>query len=843
MKDYSGSIFRLIGVKPNKNCNAKYRKILKNQAYFFYDGYEIVDGRVRKIKDHDTWVPVDFYKNSSHDVDISISAIIGKNGDGKSSIVELIMRILNNFAYVKGFTEKQNSLKPVKYLQAELYYEIDDKLYTIISDRETITWKVPDCADIILNINDSAEENKKRIDGIDLGEHFFYTQISNYSLYAYNSRELSGESDDGHWIDGVFHKNDGYQTPIVLTPMRTEGNIDVNTENDLAQQRLISLLITDASFRTINKKQTAQAFQIKLFEKSKLEQITLLDFFKYYGEEWRVDYFIAPSKKLRNIDEYIHELQIGQKKIPEFGGAAQDLTPEFNNYTGLLDALFAITQIVDRELFVKYLKLSAKLYKKVSALHNTIGMYIGNLEYFLYKGMIPSMSLIDEIEQKIRRVNDFFKSDPISIYELDYDEEETTTEHFNFAFLQRIITVAICEQIWRNKINEITSNHHIAEKIIDYIVYKTISIISRYPNYKDLSIRIFTAIDFTCDTINIKSLEDNLREAIDEIWKDITITRSHISLKLRQCINFLNHHPYGDEEYIKDKTYFIKINDFDNIMDRIGDFKNNPYDYFFPPIFEIDTLLQHANSNNFKSKTKNLFTDYKPDKDNGLTLLSQLSSGERQQINTVSSILYHLKNINSVVSNVPGWVKYQHVNLIFEEIELYFHPEFQRTFLNFLLQHLSRTKLGLKSVNLCFITHSPFILSDIPKQNILLLNKGENAEKTFNTLGANIHEMLGHNFMLEYTIGEVVRHKIKTFIDAYNRYKKEPESYQLPEDNNFEFLIENMGDGYLKKVLQGYYTEIIQHVDNGLEQLILQKQHELDELKNRQCMKAKKTKI
>ena len=56
-----------------------------------------------------------------------------------------------------------------------------------------------------------------------------------------------------NWLNGIFHKNDGYQTPIVLSPFRTKGNININTENTLSRERLITLLIMPKSqFRVIN---------------------------------------------------------------------------------------------------------------------------------------------------------------------------------------------------------------------------------------------------------------------------------------------------------------------------------------------------------------------------------------------------------------------------------------------------------------------------------------------------------------------------------------------------------------------------------------------------------------
>lgn len=52
------------------------------------------------------------------------------------------------------------------------------------------------------------------------------------------------------WIEALFHKNDGYRTPIVLNPFRERGNIDINVETELAEQRSIAFFLI-SSFTTL----------------------------------------------------------------------------------------------------------------------------------------------------------------------------------------------------------------------------------------------------------------------------------------------------------------------------------------------------------------------------------------------------------------------------------------------------------------------------------------------------------------------------------------------------------------------------------------------------------------
>lgn len=60
-------------------------------------------------------------------------------------------------------------------------------------------------------------------------------------------------------------------------------------------------------------------------------------------------------------------------------------------------------------------------------------------------------------------------------------------------------------------------------------------------------------------------------------------------------------------------------------------------------------------------------------------------------------------------------------------------------------------------IHILLATHSPFILSDIPMSNVLLLNREGKKEDCKESFCANIHDMLSKSFFMNYTIGEVAR--------------------------------------------------------------------------------------
>jgi predicted ATP-binding protein involved in virulence len=82
-----------------------------------------------------------------------------------------------------------------------------------------------------------------------------------------------------------------------------------------------------------------------------------------------------------------------------------------------------------------------------------------------------------------------------------------------------------------------------------------------------------------------------------------------------------------------------------------------------------------------------------------------------------------------------------------DEVELYFHPDFQKRIVTELLAGISHLSIpNIKSLNILFSTHSPFILSDIPKRHVLAIDDGHPLPAENETFGANIHDLLADSF-------------------------------------------------------------------------------------------------
>ena len=170
---------------------------------------------------------------------------------------------------------------------------------------------------------------------------------------------------------------------------------------------------------------------------------------------------------------------------------------------------------------------------------------------------------------------------------------------------------------------------------------------------------------------------------------------------------------------------------------------------------------------------------------------NDLSSGELQLLQTLSVHAYHIENILSV--NGDDRPKYRCLNLVFDEIEMCFHPEYQRQFIQRLINMLTAMSNSYDHdrdgafFNIIIITHSPFILSDVPKEKILFMENGKQIQKELNTFAGNITEMMYESFFLDSTIGVFAETKIKKLIE------------EKKDENNIRELI---GDIVIKSLLK-----------------------------------------
>lgn len=156
---------------------------------------------------------------------------------------------------------------------------------------------------------------------------------------------------------------------------------------------------------------------------------------------------------------------------------------------------------------------------------------------------------------------------------------------------------------------------------------------------------------------------------------------------------------------------------------------------------------------------------YKDKTNNEYYSFYDLSTGEQRLLRFFADVL-SLQDKNTDV-------------FIFDEMDLSWHPEWQRKMVYFIKDFFEKCSNGCK--NIIFTTHSPFILSDMPLYNTLMLYRdssgnGKLYENTSNSFCANIHDLFNDNFFLGNcngicTIGEFAQNyinKIKYEFDINN---------------------------------------------------------------------------
>ncbi|WP_210149563.1 AAA family ATPase [Chryseobacterium scophthalmum] len=323
-----------------------------------------------------------------------------------------------------------------------------------------------------------------------------------------------------------------------------------------------------------------------------------------------------------------------------------------------------------------------------------------------------------------------------------------------------------------------------------YIIYKITSISSKYHYFKDVQ-KITKAKN--------KNDYDRITLDFDLFLKKFKDSDSHIVIKLLQVVNYLKNYD------LLWKNIMVRKRTSINLLSRQIQDSNisggSLINKLPPPLFEAKPLTVQ-----------------------NIDILTSISSGEKQLVHSISSILYHLSNLNSVEDKEEGIIKYKSVNIVLDEIELYFHPEFQRCFLDRLLKgiiNIDTTKI--MGINILIISHSPFILSDIPKQNVLFLKSEESKSQPVkyyddNTFAENIHEILSNGFFLEDTQGEFAKNKINNLLEFYfkavettDEDSPEFKNYQsayLKNKKNYEKLIHLVGEDYVRTILQNHILEL-----------------------------------
>ncbi|SHM94476.1 ATP-binding protein [Fibrobacter sp. UWB7] len=687
-------------------------KNLKKGKYLLNDYYTLDEcGNLKKNN-------VFFHSTHFYGEGVNIQAIVGKNGCGKSTLMDLLFAAANNYGYIIDRNENGEGESHALYI-ADLYLRLyytqgandyvltleDQVIYKsditgiLVVDDNVVNQKRLTDESFCYDPNDArvandsykggglSKENEKDA----LGK-FFYTIVSNYSIHSFIdknyiaayyapykqggtvAKRTRGEvaAENKSWIRAIFHKNDGYFRPVVLNPFRDNGIIDVNNEIELSKDRLSSLLV-------YYKKNGADIFSPYVFKNFSLT----------FNQKYKKNCF----EKLIHSDAF-------------------DCFAERRK---------------DDPLFIPTKKMQEQFERNLSLL---------NEEFF-----------VSEENVFLKKILDTFG--------LSYKDND------------------------------------IAKTAYMYLQLKIIKIIRNYDSFNKYTHVV--KYDFVTNQFIL------IPPFIDHLMWQIKNDESHITRKIRRTVNFLalsnesfcNSYNWNECEFFNrfdyiNKSIFLRGKNRDDLtIDDVNDCLPPP---FFDYELYMDKVLKDGRISDITYR--------------------QISSGETQMLQTLSIHAYHISNLLSVPHDR---VKYDNINLVFDEVELCFHPEFQRQFTDRLIIMLktfrddykkrgeSQSKVWNCFFNVLILTHSPFILSDIQPGRTLFLK--ENGVPNYSlskrsTFAGNIGEMFYESMFMENTIGEFAAKQLNDLINTFPSLRKNSTDYHLAKKK-----IELVSDSILRNLL------------------------------------------
>ncbi|PFL95353.1 hypothetical protein COJ37_23655 [Bacillus cereus] len=298
-------------------------------------------------------------------------------------------------------------------------------------------------------------------------------------------------------------------------------------------------------------------------------------------------------------------------------------------------------------------------------------------------------------------------------------------------------------------------------------------------------------------------------------------------------------------------TYKVRISYLKEILNVLDNNKTNYFDSFKQSGYDYEKIISLLENIDENCYSKKIIEDHiydNKDRHNILKLIEffdatneireifplkveflNLSSGELQFIKHFSNLS---KALNIAILNK----RIENIIILLDEPDANFHPEWSRRYIANLIEILNSKEFESEiQFQIIITTHSPFMISDIPRQYITCIDVIEEdgimkraVYKSEFGLMSNFYDLIKNNFFMEQPIGEYASKFFNEIISDINKLNSQ---HSEEEFLNIEKKIELIDDQIIKSKLLSYFNKKALGLLSDKEKLIRKQERLVKELK------------
>jgi predicted ATP-dependent endonuclease of OLD family len=302
-----------------------------------------------------------------------------------------------------------------------------------------------------------------------------------------------------------------------------------------------------------------------------------------------------------------------------------------------------------------------------------------------------------------------------------FDKVDLQKEYFILRILEKIYLVSLSEFLFKERRPK--------NKEYEYYEYGD--------NRRDIDIKQKQEFKYNVlkDVLRIRQLKFQLTEKEDCNEEQI----------LENKINYLHEVLTYLYEHIKRNNFPIRIID---ITDLLVTLYSIPLNYF-----KNKNIIEIPSDDEFFTKNVSYLKDSYNDIFN--FKFTNFSDGEFIYLNLFSSLYKYIEH-----SDLKDCI------LLLDEPDINLHPEWSRKLIYDVIKLVQNHKKGGK-VQIIVTSHSPFIVTDLPKENIFAFKLDKKTKNYFIAnpefgFAANFYDLLTDTFFMEASIGEFAVKKIQS---------------------------------------------------------------------------------